>query len=282
MKICKINPFVRFAQKIILTESSVETVAYDHRLFYVEKGSCVILINNTEYKLQKGSVVLFQSGTEYKFNINEQIQIISVNFDYTQESNEITECINLAEPHSFNRNNTLEKINFSDAAVLNLPVVIPYLYEISRYLKKIINEIEKNIICANEISSAILKEVILKILRSVVFASTDAYDKTIRVIQYIEENYSNNITNDDLAKICGYHPYHLNRIMQKYAQTTTHKYLINYRIKKAQEFLINTNLSISEISDICGFKSPYYFSNMFKEKLGISPSKYRKEQKNKI
>lgn len=282
MEICQINPFIRFAQKIIITESGSESFAYDHRLFYIENGNCSININNIEYDLQKGSAVLFKSGIKYKFNINKQMRIISVNFDYTQKSKDITEFISVAGADSYNSEKTLEKPIFSDNDALNEPIVIHCLYEISQPLNKIINEIEKNIMYANEISSAMLKEVILIILRSAVFTSTGTYDKTIRVIQYIEENYSNNITNDDLSKISGYHPYHLNRLMQKYAKTTTHKYLINYRIRKAQEFLTNTNLNISEISDLCGFKTAYYFSNMFKEKFGISPSKYRKEQKNKV
>lgn len=282
MEIYEINPFVRFAQKFVLTESGPQTSAYDHRLFYVEEGNCNIQINDDEHHLQKGSVVLFQSGTAYKFNINKQIKIIAVNFDYTQKFNSIAASINPTETIYFNQNNILEELNFSNGTVLNLPAVIPCMYELNQPLNKIVNELEKNIMYANEVSSAILKEVILKIMRFAVFATTGTYDKTIRIIQYIEENYRKNITNEELSKISGYHPYHLNRLMQKYAKTTTHKYLMNYRIKKAQEFLINTDLNISEISDLCGFKTPYYFSNMFKENLGVSPLKYRKEQKNKI
>lgn len=282
MEFYEVNPFVRFAQKIILTKSSSRTLTCDHRLFYIDEGNCDILIDNDVYNLHKGSVVLLQSGTEYQFNINKQIKVIALNFDYTQKFNNITEFLSPVEAAFFSQNNILENINFSDADALNSPVVIPCMYEIERYLNKIVIESKKNIMYTSEFSSAVLKQVILKILRFAVFSSTGAYDKTTQVIQYIEENYSKNITNDELAKISGYHPYHLNRLMQKYAKTTTHKYLINYRLKKSQEFLINTDLSVSEISDLCGFKTPYYFSNMFKEKTGIPPLKYRKEQKNKL
>ena len=108
MEICEINPFVRFAQKFVLTESGPQTSAYDHRLFYVEEGNCNIQINADEYNLQKGSVVLFQSGTVYKFNINKQIKIFALNFDYTQKFNSITASINPAETGYFNQNNILE------------------------------------------------------------------------------------------------------------------------------------------------------------------------------
>ena len=49
------------------------------------------------------------------------------------------------------------------------------------------------------------------------------------------------------------------------------------RIEKAKEYLINDQLSITEISKKCGFQSPYYFSNTFKKEHGESPEKYRKK-----
>jgi AraC-like DNA-binding protein len=57
-----------------------------------------------------------------------------------------------------------------------------------------------------------------------------------------------------------------------------HQYAINMRINRAQELLAHTRQRISEISEILGFESPYYFSRIFKSKLGRSPSEYREEQ----
>ncbi|UKI36803.1 MAG: hypothetical protein L6V93_00565 [Clostridiales bacterium] len=90
---------------------------------------------------------------------------------------------------------------------------------------------------ANEVSSAIFKEVILKIMRFAVFASTGTYNKAVRVIQYIEENYRKNITNEELSKISGYHPYHLNRLMQKNMQKNNNAQ-ISYELqnKKRRNF----------------------------------------------
>lgn len=149
-------------------------------------------------------------------------------------------------------------------------------------MELIIEEHKKSLLYSNEISSSILNEIIIQILRFAISSSAGAYDKIICIIKYIEENYSKNISNDELAKISGYHPYHLNRLMNEYTNTSIHKYLVNYRLKKSTEYLLNTDLSISEISDLCGFKTPYYFSNLFKKRIGISPLNFRKQQKNKI
>jgi len=54
---------------------------------------------------------------------------------------------------------------------------------------------------------------------------------------------------------------------------------LNIRIEKAKALLENTDLSISEISDMTGMQSQHYFSRIFKKYTNISPSEYRKIQK---
>ena len=282
MNICDINPYIRYARQIILTETGGNSITRDHRLFYVKDGKCAMRIEKNEYALQKGSVVLLRSGTEYKFGINDQVKLSVLNFDYTQKHNNLAKSLNPVKAENFRAKNIIEQELFSDTPMLNSPIVIVRMYEISQQLEHLIEERQKNILYSNEFASAMLKEIILKILRYAPFSSTDAHEKIMRVIRYIEENYSKNITNDELAKISGYHPYHLNRLMNEYAKTTVHKYLVNFRLNKSTEYLTNTNLSVSEISDLCGFETPYYFSNLFKRKIGISPLQYRKTNKNKI
>ena len=282
MTVSEINPFIRFAGEILLSETGYDTLTYDHRLFYITDGVCSINIEGNENILRKGSVVLIQSGTQYKFNIRENTRLVVLNFDYTQKFSNIKNFIKPVKANVFNKNKILEQVNFSDAKILNTPIVISDIYELNQFLVLVVEEWHKCLLYSNEFSSALLKEIILKILRSSVFSSSGAYNRISLVIRYIEENYSKNISNDELAKISGYHPYHLNRLMNKYAKTTIHKYLTNYRIKKSQEYLTDTDFSISEISDLCGFKTPYYFSNLFKEKFNISPLQYRKKYKRKI
>ncbi len=282
MTVSEINPFIRFAGEILLSETGYDTLTYDHRLFYITDGVCSINIEGNENILRKGSVVLIQSGTQYKFNIRENTRLVVLNFDYTQKFSNIKNIIKPVKANVYNKNKILEQVIFSDAKILNTPIVISDIYELNQFLVLVVEEWHKCLLYSNEFSSALLKEIILKILRSSVFSSSGAYNRISLVIRYIEENYSKNISNDELAKISGYHPYHLNRLMNKYAKTTIHKYLTNYRIKKSQEYLTDTDFSISEISDLCGFKTPYYFSNLFKEKFNISPLQYRKKYKRKI
>ena len=56
-------------------------------------------------------------------------------------------------------------------------------------------------------------------------------------------------------------------------------YLNNIRIKNACDYLINTDKGVLEISQLCGFNSSEYFSNVFKKFTTLSPSEYRKKKK---
>lgn len=61
--------------------------------------------------------------------------------------------------------------------------------------------------------------------------------------------------------------------------TTVNKYIREKRIEKAGEYLRNTNLNISEISDKLGLSSRSYFSKIFRNKYGLTPVEFRKKNK---
>ena len=54
------------------------------------------------------------------------------------------------------------------------------------------------------------------------------------------------------------------------------EYLNNVRIKMAASMLAETQYSVTEIARFCGYKDSNYFGDVFKKLMGVSPSKYRK------
>ena len=68
------------------------------------------------------------------------------------------------------------------------------------------------------------------------------------------------------------------REFKKYYELSPYQYLINRRLSIAETLLLETAVSIREISDLLCFVDAYSFSNLFKKKLGVSPKKYRENK----
>lgn len=94
--------------------------------------------------------------------------------------------------------------------------------------------------------------------------------------EYIQTNYSRDISLSDLCRLVNINRTTLNEKFRNQYQCTCMEYLLRYRLKMSQELLSNTNLKISEIAENCGFKYDSYFVRQFTKKLGISPAAYRK------
>ena len=92
--------------------------------------------------------------------------------------------------------------------------------------------------------------------------------------QYINENYRNKITIDELAKISGFSRSHFKRLFTKHYEMPPSDYITMVRIERAKTMLKAKIFSLSEIAEECGFSNEYYFSQVFKRIVGCSPKKY--------
>jgi AraC-like DNA-binding protein len=93
---------------------------------------------------------------------------------------------------------------------------------------------------------------------------------------YMQANYNKDITLNDLCEMVNVNRTTLNQKFKQQFNCTCIDFLLNYRLKMSQELLSNTNMKISEIAENCGFKYDSYFIRQFTNRLGISPSVYRK------
>ena len=88
------------------------------------------------------------------------------------------------------------------------------------------------------------------------------------------------ISIDDIAKKLYHSRNDIHRSFKKKYGTTPHKYLIDIRIDRAKNLLLNRNITLTEIADYLCFSSVYHFSNVFKKQVGISPSMYAEKVAN--
>lgn len=94
-------------------------------------------------------------------------------------------------------------------------------------------------------------------------------------IDYIGQMYMQNIKVTDIADHIGITRSHLNYIFQNELNISIQKFLMEFRMHKAANFLVSTTMSIKEISNQVGYSDQLAFSKAFKNKFGMSPKSYR-------
>ncbi|MGY5240456.1 AraC family transcriptional regulator [Clostridium tertium] len=103
-----------------------------------------------------------------------------------------------------------------------------------------------------------------------------------KAIEFIQNNYLSPIKVTDIADYVCLNRSYLTSIFQKHLNMSPQKFLMEFRIAKAAEFLYNTNLPISSIAYSCGYNDPLAFSKAFKKAKGVSPKEYRLDKEEHV
>ena len=95
---------------------------------------------------------------------------------------------------------------------------------------------------------------------------------------YINKNYMEDITLEKMCETVNMSYSYFSRMFKSITGTTFKEYLNTIRIDRAENLLVNTNKTATEICIKCGFNNPAYFSKVYKEIKGISPLSARKQE----
>jgi YesN/AraC family two-component response regulator len=98
-----------------------------------------------------------------------------------------------------------------------------------------------------------------------------------QAIDYIKNNYRDELTVDVLAEVTGITPNYFSHLFNKEVGVTFREYLNRLRIGEAKRLLKNSSLLAYEITNRVGFLNYKYFCQVFKKSEGCSPSDYRKK-----
>lgn len=96
-----------------------------------------------------------------------------------------------------------------------------------------------------------------------------------RVIEYIDQNYKQHLTLENVAQHVFLNKTYISQMFTKNLGIGFASYLESVRIYKAQDFLQNTDMSVTKIAEETGYTSQSYFTKAFKKRVGIAPLQYR-------
>lgn len=277
MKLGEINPFVRYASEFDYKMDEITVRVSDCRLFYIISGSGEIVIENQHYNASDDTLFYIPAGSTYTIRVPDGFRLISLNFDLTQSHSDKTKVFPPCPAGS--DSNALVIFTEVEDSILNTHVCRVDSGEFAADLKLLIEEIATERKYSRESASCILKKILIKLHRDNAIASSKSRGAVDKVISYISESFTREVSNAELAALVGYHEFHLNRLFARYTGTSIHQYIINKRLSAARELILSTDLPLSEISEQTGFNNYSFFSSYFKKRFGISPARFRSQSR---
>lgn len=247
----------RCAYRIIRGEGRL-----DYHIVYVISGDWEAVYDNKKYSLKPGNFVFYYPNQPQNyafFPYNEGCEVFWIHFSGSAV-HEILNAINL-EPGVYQCGKS-EKITsifselvhehnlnepFSQSAQSALAIYL--LTAFSRHITNTLNSKH------NDIHTADLD--------------------INRVIMEMNENYTNEYNPEYYANICGMSISGFYHKFKRVIGVSPKKYFIKLKIEYTKELISFTNLSIKEIAAKFGYENPMYFSYVFKQATGLSPSEYR-------
>jgi len=236
-------------------------VLREYQLIYLFRGSGVFESKESgKVELGKGSVILIYPGVwhRYKPLINEEWQTFWVGFD-GPIANQIINKLH------FLPKNPVQKIGYKKQIIQIFQQIFDVgQAEFSGYQQVLAGEIVK------------LAGWLHALKRKADFGDYDA-DAIIKKARVIIMNSQDDISIDTVASELNMGYSKFRKLFKEYTGMAPGQYQIQLKLKRAINLLHDKNKAIKEIAIESGFSSPYYFSRIFKKKLGRSPISFRKK-----
>ena len=95
--------------------------------------------------------------------------------------------------------------------------------------------------------------------------------------EYIDAHLDEKIGIEDLAELAGISSFHFAKLFKVATGLSPHQFVMQHRVKRAQQLLQNQSLSLAQVSFDVGFSSQSHMSDVFKKLIGVTPGRYRKD-----
>ena len=120
------------------------------------------------------------------------------------------------------------------------------------------------------------QEKMVNVCRAIRDQKVDQSNSAVKkAMVYIQENYSRDISLDDVSGQVNISHYYFSKIFKDETGENFIEYLTRVRIERAKELLVDANISVKEAGIQSGYSDPNYFSRIFKKQMDMTPSEYK-------
>jgi len=260
------------ALKVIHLGDEDETVTREHthdfyELVVVQRGEGLNIVNGREYPVRAGSMFLMYPGERHHYQWKTPLSLLTFMFDSVvvrrQRSNLAQLPVYLQLFSGVRKPKELIYVNAATIAEAGL------------LLDAIASETQLHLPGAELAIEAALSSLMVLLLRNSSSSVPVVWGGRLgEAVSYMLRHYDRDISLAMLAKIAAMSPSVFSNKFKREYSVPPLKWLLEYRLKKASQLLLRTDMNISGIAAATGFADPLYFSRQFKKTMGISPREY--------
>ena len=270
----------------------------NNMLVFIKQGCCYFNVNSEEHLLKEGEAIFIPANTPYTRRAYEKTNctFYYVHFfadplpSVVSKESMASIASELLEIESLGSGeNSYTPKSFSDIFLANISDFSNKKEEIFTILDNILNNDFKpnnpyghfNASLSLAKLLSIFSYSLLKNINTETYHDSSTLPHVLqKALSYIRKNRKKKISVSTLATIAGVSQQHLIRLFNQHLKMTPVKYINRSKIFHAIDMLRYTEMSIKEIAYELGFDNPNYFSRLFTQEEGCSPSEIRDRIKN--
>lgn len=227
----------------------------DYYVQYLKSGTIKVYFEDSVKIMNAGDMIIYYPHTPYKYDLYANTEYYWVHFSGSEAENLINNC-------GF-KNHTIYNIGINQKIILHFEKLFQDFISRDNFF---------------ELSLAqSLMRICLDMARSINMGVSDVSDERInRIISFIHRNYNKDISVASLAASEYMSEGHLRALFNKRCGISPKQYITSLRISTAKQLLEQSDITIAEAAESVGISDSLYFSRIFKQYTGKSPSEYRK------
>lgn len=248
-------------------------------LIYIKSGTGVQVIDGISYPVSRGSFLFVNHGQTHAIHAEEELSYIEVMFDLEFISQEL-----------INKNNAFDILTLSSFGDLGselddtVPPIVHFsgeeLYAVEHLLKDLVREISLRRPLYKNVIHGYMETLLSKLMRKLATNLPDGLqaekqDALYKIMEYINQNYSEDISLETLAERSFYNPSYFSRIFKNRFGMGFKAYITKLRTDKAAELLKTTDLPVKDVLTRCGFNDKNAFYRALEHWYGTTPSGLR-------
>ncbi len=277
---CPINLSRVYRRQHLTHEFDLTETEHFHdfiELVFIIKGHGTQVLEGNEYLVSAGDVFVLQGHQRHYFKDASAVEIVNLMFDGINNPQIISDklwqlegykALFILEPQFRSNYHFKNMLRLTREELATIEVILNTMFAEQEYRKE-----GYEIILVNR-----LEELIILLSRHYSNIKTNKAKALVRigkVIDFLEDNYQENIYIDQLSEMAFMSKRNFMRIFQGAVGLSPINYIQQVRLQKARALLRETTLQITEISMNCGFIDSNYFIKCFRKAYGTTPSKFR-------